>query len=449
MKWPIIGILCLLALNSFSQEKVLIDKVIAKVGGETILLSDIEGQYSYLKQQSPDVDPNAKCQILDAIIGQKLIVHQAKLDSIVVGPEEIDAQLDFRVNAVLRQMGGDENFFQEYYGMTVPEMRENLRDDLESQVLAERMQQSLIADINITPSEVEDFYELIPKDSLPYLSAEVEFAELVQKPEPNEIEKEKTSNKINEIRAQIVSGEITFAEAATKFSDDPGSAARGGDLGFAERGTFVPEFEEAAYNLDQDEISDAVETEYGFHIIKLNERRGTKLKLQHILIRPTITDDDIEKCQNSLDSIRTLIVENELDFGKAVKEYSLEEVQSYHNNGRVQNPSTGKTFFETGNLPTDVYFAIEDMNIGDVSGVISYATPQGESYYRIIQLQSKTKPHKANLSEDYAKIKELARESKKNEYFTKWLDDKLKETYIDIDPILQHCNQAGKTDDMD
>ncbi len=430
-------------LSAFGQNKLLIDKVIAKVGSETVLLSDIESQYNYFIQQGNPANESFKCEILESIIGQKLIVHQAKLDSIEVSEDEINSQLDFRVNAVLRQMGGDESFFQEYYGMTVPEMRENLKEDLRSQILAERMQQTLIAQINVTPDEVETFYENIPKDSLPYLNAEVEFAEIVLKPVPSQEAIDAAINKITNLKAKIITGELSFEEVASTYSDDPGSAAKGGDLGFAERGTFVPAFEEAAFNLEQDEISDPVETEYGIHILKLIERKGTKIRLKHTLIRPEITSADVDLCKNTLDSIRTLVNDKTIDFTFAVKEHSLEDVPSYHNNGRVQNPATGKTFYETSQLPTDVYFAIEDMDVMDVSEVLSYDTPQGDTYFRIIQLQSKSKPHKANLKQDYAKIQDLAKQSKKAQFFNTWIADKMSETYIEVDPIMGDCTDFG------
>ena len=226
---------------------------------------------------------------------------------------------------------------------------------------------------------------------------------------------------------------------AKKYSDDPGSGANGGNLGFAPRGTFVQAFEEAAYNLDVNEVSEPVETEFGYHLIKMLEKKGTKINLQHILIAPEVTDNDIALAKNKLDSIKTLITDEKISFGDAVKKFSKEEVPSYHNNGRVQNPSTGKTFFKTAELPTEVYFAIEEMDINDVSAVLEYPLPNGEVVYRIIQLQSKTKPHKANLREDYSKIQDLAKQSKKNEYFNSWVNEKMKSTYIDIDKNYITC----------
>jgi len=371
MNKVIVFILLSLPALCFGQERSVIDKVVAKVGGEIILLSDIETQYQYASAQAQGTSIE-RCQILEAMIGQKLIVHQAKLDSILVTDSEIDAQLDFRVSSVLRQMNGDEEFFEEYYGMTVNKMRENLREDMISQILAERMQQQILTEVDITPSEVQEFYKSIPKDSLPYLNAEVEVAEIVMAPQVNEIERLKSLQEILEIRKQIVEEGADFALLAKKHSDDPGSGANGGELGYAERGNYVPEFEAEAYQLELNEISEPVETEFGFHIIQMLERRGNKIKLRHILISPEITYDDKELAETALDSLRMKLESGEIDWDAAVQKYSLKTARSYNNGGRLQNPNTGKSFFQTAELPTEIYFAIEEMDVEDVSKPLEY-----------------------------------------------------------------------------
>jgi peptidyl-prolyl cis-trans isomerase SurA len=429
----------IIAINLPAQEKLVIDKVIAKVGTQTILLSDVESQYAYAVEKSGGFDEDLKCQILQSLIGQKLIVHHAKLDSVVISNEEIEASLDFRIEGVLRQMNGDEAFFEEFYGMPISEMRDNLKDDLEQQMLAERMQNKIISEVKITPKEIKSFYKSIPKDSIPFLSAEVEISEIVVKPEVNQEERIKALEQILAIRKSILNEEMPFEEMAKKHSDDTGSGSRGGDLGFAKRGTFVQEFEAVAYGLEVDEISEPVETQFGFHIIKMIERRGNNLHLKHILISPEITENDKILARNRLDTIRQNILDGEIEFSNAVKKYSIEDIPSYHNNGMIQNPKTGKTFFETGDLPTEIYFAIEDMEIGDISEPLEYPLPTGETYYRIVQLHSKTKPHRASLEEDYTKIQSFAKESKKQEYFAKWLEDKIKETYIEVDNNYISC----------
>lgn len=432
-------ILLFLLSHVYGQEKLVIDKVIAKVGGEHILLSDVEAQYAFSKEQEGREGDEFKCVILESIIGQKMIVHQAKLDSIIVGEDEVNAQLDFRIEGVLRQMNGDEAFFQEYYGMTIAEMRENLREDLEKQLLAERMQQQILSEVMITPSEVEEFFASIPRDSIPYMNSEVEIGEIVLKPQVNEIEKTKSLKSILEIRKRIIDDKEDFAELAGIYSDDPGSGGRGGDLGFAERGTFVPEFEGAAYGLDKGEISEPIETIFGFHIIQMLERRGNRIHLRHILIKPDITNDDLDQTVEKLDSIKSDIENEKITFAEAVKKYSLDEIPSFHNNGRVQNPNTGKTFFETSELAPEVYFATEEVQVNEITAPLEFPQPSGETYYRIIQLQSRTKPHRASLETDYTKIQQFAKQSKKNEYFNSWVNEKMKGTYIDIDKNYITC----------
>jgi peptidyl-prolyl cis-trans isomerase SurA len=421
-----------------SQERIVIDKIVAKVGGETVLYSEVEEQYAYAAQKSGNEDEDFKCQILESIIGQKLIVNQAKLDSVQILDEEVEEQLNYRMETVLRQMNGDEQLFQEYYNMSVNDMKDNLRDQQKQQMLAERMQQSLISGVTVTPKEVIEFYNQIPSDSLPYLNSEVEIGEIVVAPEVNEEQREIARQKAAKIRQQIVDGE-DFGELAKLHSDDPGSAAQEGNLGFSKRGQNVPEFEAAAYTLAKRELSDLVETEFGFHIIQMLERRGNNVKLRHILIRPDITTSDLDKAKSRLDSIRTLIVEEKLTFSNAVRLFSSDETASKNNSGRIKNPATGNTFFETKDLPTDIYFEIDNLEVGDISVPIEFQSPRGDTAFRLIQLQSRTKPHKASLEEDYSKILMFAKESKKQEYFVNWINEKLESTHIEVDPLYNSC----------
>lgn len=439
MKNTILVLFLIMTMQLTAQERMVIDKVIARVGTESILLSDVEEQHSYAVSQGQEASSTLKCQILESLLGQKIIVHQAKLDSVIISDEEIEASLDFRIEQVLRQMNGDEKFFEEYYQMTVEEMRENLRDDLEQQMLAERMQASVLNEVKITPSEVKKFFKSIPSDSLPYLNAEVEIAEIVVKPKVNEEERLISLKRILDLRKRIVENGEDFAELAKIYSDDPGSGSRGGDLGFAERGTYVQEFEAAAYVLEKGEISEPVETQFGFHILQLIERRGNKIHLRHILVKPDITSADNDLAKAHLDSIKVKISNEEMTFIEAVKKYSEEDVPSYHQNGMLQNPKTGKYAFETAELPSEIYFAIEDMDVTDISEILEYPLPTGETYFRIVQVISMTKPHKASLEMDYSKIQNFAKESKKNEYFSNWLEEKIGSTYIKIDNSYLTC----------
>ena len=439
----------LFALLAFSkplcaQENLVIDKIIAKVGTEYILLSDVESQYSFASERAGDGSLDLKCEILQSLVGQKLIVHQARLDSIEIPADQIEASLDFRIDGVLRQMNGDEAFFEDYYGMTINEMRENLREDLEQQMLVERMQNELLNSVTITPKEVKEYYAEIPQDSIPYLSAEVEISEIVVKPEVNAIERAKALQQIIDLRKRIVEGGENFEELATKYSDDPGSARNGGDLGYAERGIYVQEFEAMAFSLEENEISDPFLSVHGYHIIKMIDRRGNKIRVKHILIKPNITSDDMDLAKVKLDSVRIAIDSSKMTFRDAVKRYSIEDVPSYHNGGRIQNPATQKALFDMADLPSEIYFAIEELEVGDVSTPLEYPLPTGEKYYRIIKLDSKTKPHRASLEQDYTKIQEYAKESKKNVYFSDWLENKINSTFIEVDKAYLNCPSLNR-----
>lgn len=437
-------IACIATATMAQQGPILLDKVIAKVGSEYILLSELEGQYAYIKESNPGITEDAKCDMMENLIAQKIIVYQAKLDSIEVSDDELDAQLTYRFESILRQMNGDEEFFQDYYGATVNEMKDRYKDEQEQQILSERMQQKLISEVSITPNEVKEFFERIPTDSLPYLNSEVEVSELSLKPEVNEEERLKALNKMKDIQKELNRESADFAEIAKKYSQDPGSAKRGGDLGFAKRGTFVPEFEAAAYDLKVGMMTDIVETQYGFHIIQLLERRGNTIHTRHILIKPNITSADNELAQAKLEDIKNEIEVDSISFEQAVKKYGDKDVPSFSNSGRMKNPATQNTFFETDQLDADIYLEILDIEVGGISNVMEVLGPTGEISYRIVQLKSRTRPHRANLAEDYDKISKFAKESKKSVYFSDWVTKKLTSTYIKVDDRYATCPNLEK-----
>ncbi|MBP6540317.1 MAG: peptidylprolyl isomerase [Saprospiraceae bacterium] len=435
----IILVVCFMTCFVFQGYTQLVDKVIAKVGSEYILLSEIEEEFAYAKSKDPGVSDDIKCVILDNMIAQKLVIYHAKIDSVEITDAEVETQLDYRFESVLRQMNGDEAFFEEYYGASVAEMKERYRDDQKHKILAEKMQHKLISEIEITPKEVEKFFKNVPSDSLPYFKSEMEISEIVSLPLVNDVERLKALDKIKILREKVVNGTETFADIATKNSQDPGSAARGGDLGFAKRGVYVPEFEATVFSLAKDEISDIIETEFGYHFIQLIERRGNSVRARHVLIKPEITQADLDKTKVLLDSVRQLITIDSLSFENAVKKYSVKSVPSYANGGRVKNQNSNNTFFAADDLDPDTYFAIYDLKPGAISKPMLITMPDGKKAYRLIQLNSTSKPHKANLKEDFDKISNFAKESKKNEYFLNWLKTKRTETYIYTDPLFSYC----------
>jgi len=433
--------ICCLALlwagNLWAQQRQIIDKVVAMVGTEYVLLSEVEEQMALMKSQQPGgtLPPNARCMVLEQVLGVKLLINQARIDSIEVEAGDVENQLNARIERILGYMNNDVAQFEAYYGQTVSEVKEQMREDLRGQMVSEKMRNEAISGITVTPSEVKAFFQKIPRDSLPYFNSEVEVGEIVYKPKISEEEKKKSIELLENIRKRIVEGGEDFGLLAQKYSDD-GSARTGGDLGWAKRGKYVPEFEAAAYKLDQNELSPVVESEFGFHLIQMLGRKGNAIHVRHILIRPEIKDKDIDLAVRLLDSVRLLVLNDSISFSYAVKKFSDKNQQSYNNDGRMVNPVTGNTFFEVGDLEPDIYFATDTMEVGEISSPIEFKDQSGAPYLRLVQLQSRTKPHRATLQQDYSKIQDAAIESKRNDFLNSWMEDKIKKTYVKVDPAF-------------
>lgn len=425
-------------INTGWSQQIILDKVVAKIGNEVVLYSDVAAKVALMQEQRGTVPPNAGCMVLENEMVTNLLVNQAKLDSVLVSEEEIETQMDARMAQILAMMNNDLELFEEVYGQTVPEMKNQVRDDMEKKLLAQRMQQEIMLEIDVTPSEVIDFFNQIPADSLPYFNSEVELGEIVIYPEVNRQEKLKAYDKIQQVLERIEEGE-DFGELASTYSDDYGSARDGGNLGWNSRGTFVPEFEAAAYKLEKGGISDIIETQFGYHIIQLIERRGNSINSRHILVKPELTDADIEKSMRLLDSVRLLVMHDSISFQQAVKRWSDDREQSYSNGGRMVNPKSGDTFFEMADVDSDIFFAIDTIEVDEITQPIRFRARTGEPVLRIVQLQSRSIPHKASLKEDYSKIQMAAKDSEKNQAFSDWIESKIRRTFIEVEEPYKSC----------
>jgi len=421
-----------------SAQKQIIDKVICEVGNEVILLSELAEQIKLAESRQGPMRPEDKCFMLENMMVSKLLVHQAFVDSIIVSEEEVEAQLNARIERILESMGNDVTQFEAYYGKSINDVRTEFREDLKNQLISERMRANLLEEILITPTEVKEFYNSIPRDSLPYLSSEVEVSEIVIHPTPNDSSKQRAREKLEKIQARLKAGE-KFEELAGTFSDDPGSGRNGGDLGWAKRGSFVPEYEAAAYNLEPGEYSEIIESEFGFHLIQLLELRGNTIHTRHILIKPEIEPSDLELARTTLVRARQMILNDSITFSRAVKLFGNKKEQSYSNDGRLTNPKSGDTFFEIKDLEPEVYFTLDTMKIKGISSPVELIAPTGEKYYKILFLNTRTDPHQANLKQDYSKFQNLAKESKKNEILVKWLETHVATTYVRVDPLFKSC----------
>lgn len=429
--------------TQLQSQKIILDKVVAKLGNEVILFSEVESKVSMMREQRGSVPPDATCFVLESELVTNLLVNQAKLDSVEVSDAEVENQMNVRMDQILSMMNNDLDLFQEVYGQTVPEMKNQVRADMLKKLQAQRMQQSVMSEIDVTPSEVINFFNGIHPDSLPYFNSEVELGEIVYFPKVNSEEKQKAFEKISTVKERLDNGE-DFAELASTFSDDYGSARDGGNLGWNSRGTFVPEFEAAAYKLENGGISEVIESQFGYHIIQLIERRGNSINSRHILIKPTLTQEDIDLAIHFLDSIRMLVEVDSMTFQEAVKKFSDEKMQSYSNGGRMVNQKSGDTFFEMADVDSDIFFAIDTIETGELTAPIQFRSQTGEPILRVVQLQSRSIPHKASLSEDYSKIQLAAKESKKNQAFNEWIESKIENTYIEISPTYQTCENLQR-----
>jgi peptidyl-prolyl cis-trans isomerase SurA len=382
---------------------------------------------------------------LEGLLTQKLLVAQAVLDSIVVSDDEIENELNRRIRYFSNMAGGTEKL-EEYYGKSIVEIKEEFRDDIREQLLAQREQQEIIKDSKVTPSDVRAFFNSIPTDSLPYYNAEVEVGEIVIKPSVSPEVKALAREKINEMRDRVIAGE-DFSKLAGIYSEDPGSRDNGGELGFTDRGDLDPAFEAAAYALKKPgDVSEVAESQFGFHIVQLVERRGERINTRHILITPKTTTFDMTRAATKADSIYALITSNKTTFGAAALRYSQDD-NSKNNGGMLVNPQSNTTYFDVeqlGQYDATLALAVQNMDVGAFAPPAVYKTPDGRSQYRIVYLKSKTQAHRANIKDDYPKLQTMAEQDKQDRTFNEWLDEKKSKNFIRINGEFAGCANLTK-----
>lgn len=435
-----------IAFLCFSQEEHtegnVIDQVVAVVGGHIILHSDVEVQYlQYRMQQGASgSESTVKCGILENMLFQKLLLNQAEIDSVVVTETQIEAELDRRLRYFISQFGSQEKF-EEFYEKSVVEFKEEFRGQVEEQMLVENVQRGITENVQITPSEVKDFYREIPPDSLPLINSEVEIAQIVKMPPVSPEEEERVREQLRKFRERIRNGE-SFATLAILYSEDTESAKRGGEVGLVGRGELFPEFEAVAFNLEKGEVSEIVKTDAGYHIMQLIERRGDYVNVRHILLTPKVSPTELVRVKEELDSIAGLIDKGEYNFEEAVEEFS--DDPGKNNRGLVINPMTGTSMFEIDQLDPKVFFVIDKLEVGDISNPVIFTNEEGKQGYRILQLRKRTNPHRANLKEDYNRIQNWALEKKKSEMISDWISEKVESTYVRINDEYMDCTFANK-----
>lgn len=419
------------------QGQVVIDQVMATVGSKTILKSEIEKQYiQYVAQGSGD-NEEMKCNIFDQLLLQKLLLNQSEIDSVTVSESQVEGELDRRMRFYIKQIGSEQKL-EEYFHTTIRQLKAEFRDVIKDQLLVQTMQSKVTKDVTVTPADVREFFQSIPPDSLPYIDAELEIAQIVKRPPVSAEEKRAVKERLEDFRKKFMSGEADFAVYAALYSEDPGSAKKGGELGFFERGTMVPEFEATAYNLKQGEISPVIETKFGFHIIQLIERRGDQINVRHILLQPKTNDDDLIRSVQVLDSLRKEILAGTISFDDAAQKFSDDE-DTKNNGGLMINPETNTSKLSPDKIDRMLFFQVDSMPINRVSAPLPMQTGEGKAAYRLILVKSRTQPHKANLKDDYQKIQEVALQQKQNKVLSDWVEKKQKVTYVQINEEYNHC----------
>lgn len=421
-----------------AQQKTTIDGVAAVVGNRIILKTEIESHLDNLVRQGQmDNTQEDKCKVFEDLLFEKLLVHQAEIDSVVVSDEEVDANIERRIQMIVQQIGSVQKL-EEFYKKTIIEIKEEMSEVIKDQMTAEKMQRKITEKIEVTPTEIVEYFHSIPPDSLPVVNAEVEISQIVIYPIIRKEAKLEAIEKLKRIKERIQRG-TSFSSMAVLYSEDPGSARNGGEYKGIKRGQFVKEFEAVAFVLRKGEISDPFETEYGFHIVQLLARRGEELDLRHILIKPKIDDEDLESANRKLDSIRTLIVEGVITFEDAAERFSMDEDTRF-NRGLLINPYTLEPTWEIGNLERDIFTVVQNLKPGEISGPVFFRKPDGKEGFRIIRLNKKTEAHKINLQDDYNRIKQLALMDKQNKAIRSWIDKKLQSTYVRINHNYYNCN---------
>ncbi len=432
----IILLLNILIVDAKAQDKVIIDQVVAIVGSQIILQSDIENQVLQLRAQGYYSSGNIKCEVFEEMLNAKLLVNQAILDSVEVSDGEINSEMERRMNYFINQIGSEEKL-EEYYKKSIPEIKEEFRGVIKEQLLSQRMQQQVTSDLKVTPQDVKSFFKSIPADSLPIINTEFEIEQIIVNPEIKEVEILRIKDKLREFKERILNGE-NFATLAVLYSEDPGSAAKGGELGFVGRGDLVPEFSAVAFNLEPGEVSKIVKTDYGYHIIQLIEQKGERINCRHILLKPRISPDEKMLAKKRLDTIRTAILKKEITFKQACWKYSEDE-DTRLNGGVMVNPMTGNSRWEASQLEPKIAYAIKDLEVGGISKPFESEDLNKKVVYKIVLLKEKTEPHPANLKDDYQRIQDIALEKKKTEFMKTWVNKKVKTTYIRIEEDFKKC----------
>ena len=415
-----------------SAQQNVIDKIVAIVGEEIILKSDIEN--AYLQDQGRGIASSSsdyRAGLLENLLVQKLLMAQAQVDSVSVTEDQVESAVESQIDYFISNIGSQEKL-ENYFGKSIEEIKDDMREPLRERLITEQMQQKIVEKIRITPSEVKHYFLRIPKDSLPEMPDRYELQQIVLRPHVSDAEKERIRERLRDFRDQILNGESTFNTLAVLYSEDPGSAARGGELGYIARNQLDPAFAEAAFELKPGRISKIVESEFGFHIIQLIDRQGERINVRHILLQPKVSEEEKEEALLRLDTIRQFIEKGEFTFEEAAHYFSSDK-QTRNNGGLYPDPQTGEARIARANIPGEMAREINKLKVGEISVPFVSHNEHGQEEYKIVKVRAFYPRHIANLEDDWQNFELMLTQEKQMDKLEQWVKEKQAETYIHID----------------
>lgn len=427
-----------LSTSALYAQSNIIDEVIAVVGDNPVLLSDVEFQHQQAMMQGANFQGDLKCHIFEQLLLQNLLLEQAKLDSIEVSENMVIMQVDRQINEFVNRAGSKEKL-EEWLNKPLHRIKSEQRVIVRNQMLTQQMQSDITGGVKVTPAEIRAFYRNTSPDSLPMVASQFEIQQITIFPKIDTEEIESVKSRLRDFQRQVAEGR-DFATLAVLYSEDQGSAARGGELGFMARAELVPEFAQVAFNMQEPgRVSKIVESEFGYHIIQLIERQGDRVNVRHILLRPKAKPEAIMAARERADSIAGLIRQDSISFEVAALKYSMDK-DTRINGGLMINPYDNSTKFEVQMIPPAINRQLETMEVGSISDPFMMKDERlGKDYFSVIKLKSKTDAHRANINDDYQLIQTILENKKREEIFNKWIVTKQKESYISISPNWINC----------
>lgn len=435
-----LSLLCLLwvSVTMYAQDNV-IDEVVWVVGDEAILKSDIEEERIRAQYEGEKLDGDPYCVIPERLAIQKLFLHQAAIDSIEVSESDVLSRVEQQTNFYINQIGSKEKM-EEYFKKTTTQIREQLRDNIRDGLTVQEMQRKIVGDIKVTPAQVRRYFKDLPADSVPYIPTQVEVQIITIEPKIPQEEIDRVKGQLREYTDRITSGNAQFSTLARLYSEDPGSAMHGGEMDFVGRGMLDPAFANVAFNLtDPKKVSKIVESEYGYHIIQLIEKRGDRIKVRHLLLKPKVAEDDLLAATARLDSIADDIRNNKFSFEDAAI-YISSDKDTRNNHGLMPNKENGTSKFQMQELPPEVAKVVDKMNVGEISKAFTMINEKGKEICAVVKLKTRINGHKATITDDYQQMKEVVLEKRRAEKLDKWIRDKQKTTYVRINENWRNCD---------